>query len=238
MKGNKSYIKLLMDAGYSTSLRDCWDLTPSVLACLYGHKEAAGLLDKGVPPTTNDETSEQNAEKEEDTVATGVRDETVIQALLVTLDENKHPANTQIPRAVKRIGPDKCLQILTELTKIVKTEGLPLTKDGSRRKSMGGAFLTMLKSQVAREDWDYIRAEVKEYEKALKKRLLARPRKPVQSPRRGRVEFRQPDYSGFQDGYYLTQYPIQVVDPHAQWYPGPLSWPPVPPMHHQHPPYN
>lgn len=182
IKGNKVYTEKLIELGYSTSLKDCWDMTPSVLACLHGHSEVAAMLDRKTLSSTKGGSKEEVAPC--DGAATGVSDETVIQALMMFLDEHKHPEKTQIPRAVKRVGAEKCLKILMEVTSISKNQGLPLTADRTRPKSMGGTFLTMLKEQVSHEDWVYIRAEVKEHEKAVKKRSLARPRKNTNSPRR------------------------------------------------------
>ncbi|XP_046554166.1 phosphorylated adapter RNA export protein-like [Haliotis rubra] len=78
----------------------------------------------------------------------------VVDAIVEVLDE---PKVDLITRIVKRLGQKKGIQLLRQ-TEDVEDSGGMLVKDGSRRRSAGGVFLQLLKSDsdVTKADVDYI----------------------------------------------------------------------------------
>ncbi|XP_071117803.1 phosphorylated adapter RNA export protein-like [Haliotis cracherodii] len=78
----------------------------------------------------------------------------VVDAIVEVLDE---PKIDLITRIVKRLGQKKSIQLLRQ-TEDVEDHGGMLVKDGSRRRSPGGVFLQLFKSDsdVTKADIDYV----------------------------------------------------------------------------------
>jgi phosphorylated adapter RNA export protein len=61
------------------------------------------------------------------------------------------PQRFIIARALKVLGPERCVEILaTALT--IEHEGGMLLRDGSRKRSLGGVFLQLCKERSTPED--------------------------------------------------------------------------------------
>ena len=56
-----------------------------------------------------------------------------------------------IARALKVLGPERCIELLTEAL-LIEHQGGMLLKDGSKRRSLGGTFLQLCKERSTPEE--------------------------------------------------------------------------------------
>lgn len=90
------------------------------------------------------------------------------QKLAVTLGETEEKPIIQLARAVDFLGAEKAQAYTEEAVTLAAGEGI-LTKDGSRKRTPGGTFFTLVRQRLERKkDWRKIKP-------VLKQKLLNRP---------------------------------------------------------------
>lgn len=158
--------------------KDIWDISPTQLAQLHGHKglylllksyteemeetigakEAARLLQQQqLPGASPSEPKQLN--------------ETIVEVLSTGLREEKR---SKLERAVGRLGTMICLKAYHK-TMLIQEDGGRFVADGSRKKTAGGVFFDLLKEmsrggEVSREDLVYIEMEDGEMRRAQRRR--------------------------------------------------------------------
>lgn len=63
------------------------------------------------------------------------------------LNETKKPARTQIRKIVQVIGTDKALQFLKQAREVERAGGM-LTMNGKKRRTIGGVFFYLVRTQT------------------------------------------------------------------------------------------
>lgn len=89
-----------------------------------------------------------------------------VKKICMELNEPKQPL---MRRCVDHLGIDYVQELLDEVQK-VERDGGQMTSDGDRKRTPGGVFWNLLKQRLAAEEWEYIYAEEKERQKAIKRR--------------------------------------------------------------------
>src|SRR5919199_5469160 len=83
------------------------------------------------------------------TSSTDIRE--LVRNIAQQLRETQPGAIQQIRRTVQRLGGDVALAILQE-TQQIEAQGGRLLPDGSRRRTPGGVFFTLIKERVSPKD--------------------------------------------------------------------------------------
>eukprot|EP00388_Colpodella_angusta_P019663 GDKJ01049182.1.p1 GENE.GDKJ01049182.1~~GDKJ01049182.1.p1 ORF type:complete len:535 (-),score=151.21 GDKJ01049182.1:379-1983(-) len=96
-----------------------------------------------------------------------------VELLLRVTVALQEPKYRQLERILRRLGAQKLIDLHDETTEI-EAAGGQMVEDGSRRKTFGGVFFTLLrdrvrKGEVSKEDFDWIRMEDKERNLALRR---------------------------------------------------------------------
>lgn len=86
----------------------------------------------------------------------------IAQKLAITLGETEEKPIIQLARAVDYLGPEKAQEYTDEAVALAAGEG-KLTKDGSRKRSPGGTFFTLVRERLPRKkDWRKIKPVMKQ----------------------------------------------------------------------------
>src|SRR5919206_278489 len=75
----------------------------------------------------------------------------LVQTIAQQLGETQPGPLNQIRRVVQRLGPEAALSFLQETQQIEAQGGMQLP-DGSRRRTPGGVFFTLIKDRVSAKD--------------------------------------------------------------------------------------
>lgn len=78
----------------------------------------------------------------------GMREAVTAGAIASVLHESCHIV---IARALRVLGPERCVAILADALTIESNGGMWL-KDGSRKRTLGGVFLALCREQATREE--------------------------------------------------------------------------------------
>lgn len=86
------------------------------------------------------------------------------QKLAVTLGETEEKPIIQLARAVDYLGPEKAQAYTEEAVTLAAGEGI-LTRDGSRKRSPGGTFFTLVRQRLEnpKKDWRKIKPVMKQH---------------------------------------------------------------------------
>ncbi|CBZ53142.1 hypothetical protein NCLIV_029290 [Neospora caninum Liverpool] len=150
--------------------KDKWDITPAQLAKLHGQNGAYLLLKSyadQLEATLGDLAPSIDAENAD----VRLLNQTITEVLATGMQEVK---KNKLERTVARLGTVTCLKAYQK-TMMVQGMGGMLVADGSRPKTAGGVFFTLLREmarqgEISREDLIYIEMEDGEAKKALRRR--------------------------------------------------------------------
>ncbi|OEH73977.1 ankyrin repeat-containing protein [Cyclospora cayetanensis] len=182
-RGNLQVVQLLLEATPPKTLlrlllqQDAWGLTAEALAKLHGHRSMHLLL-KSYREAVESQVGLEEAAAAATSRAVGAQglsdaavSATIAEVLATGLQELK---KAKLVRAVQRLGTLPCLKAYQQ-TLMIQALGGMLVADGSRRKTAGGVFFTVLgefakEGQISREDLAFVNAEDCETRKAVKRR--------------------------------------------------------------------
>ncbi|KFG57580.1 ankyrin repeat-containing protein [Toxoplasma gondii RUB] len=150
--------------------KDKWDITPAQLAKLHG-QNGAFLLLKSYADQLEATLGEHAALIEPETADACLLNQTITEVLATGMQEVK---KNKLERTVARLGTVTCLKAYQK-TMMVQGMGGMLVADGSRPKTAGGVFFTLLREmarqgEISRDDLVYIEMEDGEAKKALRRR--------------------------------------------------------------------
>ncbi|KEP60693.1 UNVERIFIED_CONTAM: ankyrin repeat-containing protein [Hammondia hammondi] len=150
--------------------KDKWDITPAQLAKLHG-QNGAFLLLKSYADQLEATLGEHAPLIESETADACLLSQTITEVLATGMQEVK---KNKLERTVARLGTVTCLKAYQK-TMMVQGMGGMLVADGSRPKTAGGVFFTLLREmarqgEITREDLVYIEMEDGEAKKALRRR--------------------------------------------------------------------
>lgn len=182
-RGNLQIVQLLLEATPPKTLlrllvqQDVWALTAEDLAKLHGHRPMHLLL-KSYREAVESQVGLEEAAAAATSRAVGAQglsdsavSATIAEVLATGLQELK---KAKLVRAVQRLGTLPCLKAYQQ-TLMIQALGGMLVADGSRRKTAGGVFFTILnefakEGQISREDLAFVNAEDCETRKAFRRR--------------------------------------------------------------------
>ncbi|PFH33460.1 ankyrin repeat-containing protein [Besnoitia besnoiti] len=150
--------------------KDTWDITPVQLAKLHG-QNGAYLLLKSYADQLEASLGPLAPVLELENADAVLLSQTITEVLATGMQEVK---KNKLERAVARLGTVTCLKAYQK-TMMIQSMGGMLVADGSRPKTAGGVFFTLLREmarqgEITREDIIYIEMEDGEAKKALRRR--------------------------------------------------------------------
>jgi phosphorylated adapter RNA export protein len=63
----------------------------------------------------------------------------------------REPCHILLARALRVLGPERCVELLTEAL-LIEHQGGMLLKDGSRKRTLGGVFLELCRQHSTAEE--------------------------------------------------------------------------------------
>lgn len=177
LRGFTELVELFIKSGAPIASRDIWDLDPYQLALTNGHSETAQAIlhvivgRVGHISTPEIDTPSTKPVEAEALVPLNRIERVVLDALTSTLQE---PNVDQLARCIRRLGSEMCLEKLEQTITIQKQGGIDIP-NGTRKKTAGGIFLSLIQNDVRRgeiapEDWGYITAATRERHRAARSR--------------------------------------------------------------------